>query len=50
MAKLFVFKKIAQSARDHRSHLCANGYTLPGFAATCEPTTLLVTAAAAALQ
>ena len=31
IAKLFVFKKIAQSARDGRSHLCAHGYTLAGF-------------------
>ena len=30
IAKLFVFKKIAQSARDGRSHLCAHGYTLAG--------------------
>ena len=31
IAKLFVFNKIAQSARDCRSHLCARGHTLAGF-------------------
>jgi hypothetical protein len=30
IAKLFAFKKIAQSARDRWSHLCAHGYTLVG--------------------
>jgi hypothetical protein len=31
MAKLFVFNKIAQFARDRWSHLCAAGYTAEGW-------------------